>query len=713
MREGRIERSKSEYLPKYVTSFYYLVSGRSETYFFVNNIFMKAAQLVLTSVCVLAWTPLHGQSRLDSIQRLQEVVIEAEPYKEVIPVQSLSGLKLEKLSVLSVADALRYFSGVQIKDYGGMGGLKTVDVRNMGSHHVGVFYDGIEVGNAQNGVVDLGKFSLDNMESVSLYNGQKSDIFQSAKDFASASAVYMQTKRPQFKEGESTHVCARYRTGSIQLNNPSLRISHKITDKLSAMFHGEYVHSNGQYKFRYRRLYQNGTVAYDTTAVRHNSDIDAYRIEAGLFGQGVHSKWEGKLYYYQSDRGLPGAIVKNVFSSGERQKDKNFFAQANYYQEITDKYKIQIKGKFAYDYTHYKSRETVEFMDEDVTKKMQFDNEYYQQETYLSLVQGLRITPIWDMSLAIDANYNKLNATMHGVGTPFSYPQRYTILASWANAVNLGALKVQGSLVGTYVSEEVRHNTAAPDKHELSPAIFIGYRPYADSPWNLRAFYKNIFRMPTFNDLYYAQIGYAQLKPEHTDQVDVGFTYKIPHFRIQADAYYSRITDKIIASPTGSSFRWMMTNMGLVETKGIDASAEITVPLGPVMSRLNLTYGYSKAQDFTKINGKEMSSYGDQIPYTPWHSGSAIAGLTWREWGVNYSYIYVGERYDGAVNNIARNHVEPWYTHDLSLDYTLRYKKYSTRFSAEVNNVLDQHYDVVLNYPMPGRNYKFSVTVQY
>ena len=62
----------------------------------------------------------------------------------------------------------------------------------MGSHHVGVFYDGIELGNAQNGVVDLGRFSLDNMEVISLYNGQKSAIFQPAKDYSSASAIYMQ-----------------------------------------------------------------------------------------------------------------------------------------------------------------------------------------------------------------------------------------------------------------------------------------------------------------------------------------------------------------------------------------------------------------------------------------------------------------------------------------------------------------------------------------
>ena len=115
-----------------------------------------------------------AQSRLDSLQHVEEVVVTARVVRrEVIPVQELSGERLQRLNSHNVADALRYFSGIQIKDYGGVGGLKTVNIRSMGTNHVGVFYDGIELGNAQNGTVDLGRFSLDNMESVTLYNGQK------------------------------------------------------------------------------------------------------------------------------------------------------------------------------------------------------------------------------------------------------------------------------------------------------------------------------------------------------------------------------------------------------------------------------------------------------------------------------------------------------------------------------------------------------------
>lgn len=179
-------------------------------------------QLTVLLGGLLATEPVRAEytSRLDSVQQIEEVVVTGNRLNEIVPAQKLDGKVLEKLNSFSVADAIRYFSGVQIKDYGGIGGLKTVNVRSMGTNHMGVFYDGIQLGNAQNGQIDLGKFSLDNMEEISLYNGQKSDIFQSAKDFGSSGSIYLRAKRPRFKEGETYHVQATMKAGSFGLANP-------------------------------------------------------------------------------------------------------------------------------------------------------------------------------------------------------------------------------------------------------------------------------------------------------------------------------------------------------------------------------------------------------------------------------------------------------------------------------------------------------------
>ena len=42
------------------------------------------------------------------------------------------------MGVADVAEAVKHFAGVQVRDYGGIGGLKTVGVRGLGAMHTGV-----------------------------------------------------------------------------------------------------------------------------------------------------------------------------------------------------------------------------------------------------------------------------------------------------------------------------------------------------------------------------------------------------------------------------------------------------------------------------------------------------------------------------------------------------------------------------------------------
>ena len=251
-----------------------------------------------------------GHGRLDSMQYIQNVIIYGRrPYEDVIPAQELTGKQLEGLNSHSVADAVRYFAGVQLKDYGGVGGLKTVDIRSMGTNHMGVFYDGIQIGNAQNGQVDLGKFSLDNIEAISLYNGQRSNIFQSAKDYGSAGTIYLRTRRPKFRDGKRDNLNVSFKTGSFGLVNPSVRWEHKLSRSVSLSFNSEFTYATGKYRFRYMRHYSDGSLAWDTTAVRQNGEVRSYRVEGAVFGVMPSGKWHAKAYWYDSSKGIPGAIV--------------------------------------------------------------------------------------------------------------------------------------------------------------------------------------------------------------------------------------------------------------------------------------------------------------------------------------------------------------------------------------------------------------------
>ncbi len=41
-------------------------------------------------------------------------------------------------------------------------------------------------------------------------------------------------------------------------------------------------------------------------------------MEAGLHGKMADGQWTVRAYTYNSERGIPGAIVNNVFRHGER-----------------------------------------------------------------------------------------------------------------------------------------------------------------------------------------------------------------------------------------------------------------------------------------------------------------------------------------------------------------------------------------------------------
>ena len=621
---------------------------------------------------------------------------------KIIPAQALQGERLQQLNALSVADAIRYFSGVQIKDYGGIGGLKTINVRSMGTQHVGVFYDGIQLGNAQNGQIDLGKYSLENMESVTLYNGQKGTAVQSAKDYASASAVYLRTRTPVFREGRRTNLKATLAGGSFGTVNPSLLWEQRLGRKVSNSLNAEYLYTTGRYKFSYRK--KDG---YDTTAVRQNGDVRALRIEEGLHGSLPDGNWKVKLYFYDSERGYPGAFVREEpgkFRHEDRQWDTDFFAQGSLYKEWSERWQLNASFKYACDYLHYLSDPRLD------VSTMYVDNHYLQQEAYVSLAQEFKLFRWWDVDLAADYQFNTLEADL----VNFVHPSRHTVLTALSTTLQWEKIKLQGSLLHTFVGDRAREaGAAAENRSQWTPTAVLQMIPFRDKNFTIRAFYKRIFRMPTLNDLYYTFIGNKYLKPEFTTQYDGGATWNrnwargvFRRLELTIDGYYNVVENKIIAMPASNQFQWTMVNLGLVQIRGIDAAVGTHLALGPVTSDLRLTYTYQKAQDFTD---PESPWYGGQIPYIPWHSGSAVAGFDWKGWHLNYSFIYTGERYE-AVANIPENHAQPWYTSDLSLSRTFPLGSHQLKGTLEVNNIFNQQYEVVQCYPMPGTNFRLILS---
>ncbi|MFK1730410.1 TonB-dependent receptor domain-containing protein [Bacteroides fragilis] len=384
-------------------------------------------------------------------------VAEAYHTREVramAPTQVFSKEELKSLNVLQVSDAVKHFAGVTVKDYGGIGGLKTVSLRSLGAEHTAVGYDGITISDCQTGQIDIGRFSLDNVDRLSLSNGQSDNIFQPARFFASAGILNIQTLTPQFKD----------------------------------------------------------------------------------------------------------------------------------------------------------------------------------------------------------------------------------------------------------------------NRRKLSPYVSASFKPFAGEEFRIRLFYKDIFRLPSFNDLYYGQVGNTNLKPESTTQYNLGLTYSrsinelIPYVSVTADAYYNKVKDKIIAIPTKNLFIWSMVNLGKVDIKGIDIAGNISLqPWEKLRVNLSGNYTYQRALDMTEPGGK---TYKQQIAYTPRVSGSGQAGIETPWVNLSYSFLFSGKRYM-LGQNLRENRLDSYSDHSVSVSRDLRIRNVNTSLTVEVLNLLDKNYEIVKNFPMPGRSVRVTMKVRY
>lgn len=234
-------------------------------------------------------------------------------------------------------------AGTNVRDYGGIGGLKTVSVRNMGAHHTAVSYDGTPVSNCQAGQVDIGRFSLDNVGMLSLAVGQTEDMLQSARLYASAAVLGITTERPYFDDSRNARFRVTMSGGSFGYVSPSVRWWQKIGSRVTTSLDGTFLRADGNYPF----TLVNGKNV--TRERRNNSAIDSWHGEANVYyDMPDGGDLQVKGYYFYSKRGLPGAVVLYNPVSTEKLWDRNAFVQARYRKSFSPKWELQAQAKYNY-----------------------------------------------------------------------------------------------------------------------------------------------------------------------------------------------------------------------------------------------------------------------------------------------------------------------------------------------------------------------------
>lgn len=648
-----------------------------------------------------------GQAQTDTAQQptrwLPEVQIggwyskiEASP----AAVQTLTVHQIEQMPALQLSDALKYMSGVVVKDYGGTGGMKTVSVRGLGSQHTGVAYDGMALTDCQTGQIDLGKLTLDNVGTLSLTTGMDQNIFKPARLFSYSNLLNINTSNVMpnkpFKLKLALTV-GMYGLVSPQLFCENLIRSKKREDRfLLWNFSANFTHSDGQYPYI---LHYGGINDSISKEKRQNSDINALNLEANVkYSFNPNQQLLVKWYYYDSERGLPSATVFYNLKSSQRLWNRNTFAQAQYYHRFHSNWRYQVGGKFNYDYTHYLDPEYLNF-------EGKLDNHYHQYEGYLTNVISYTLPKNntdrdFSVALANDLFYNQLNSST----MEYTNPARFTTMTSLSVRGGKKMFTIVGNLLFTTVNNMSQGEQLGKNYLHLSPAVSAALR--LKETVTLRAFYKNIFRMPTFNDLYYREVGNLNLEPEKTHQWNLGAVLEQQrlaagkvYLSASLDGYFNMVKDKIVAFPSHNLFSWTMLNYGTVWIAGSELNANLEYQfVKNYYLRFNGNCTYQKAVDRTDPTGK---TFNHQIPYTPVWSGSTSLGLETPWITVTYAVILCGKRY-ALGENIPANEVPGYVDHSITLSHEFDIRQSKLGLKVELLNLANKNYLIIRNYPMQG-----------
>lgn len=663
--------------------------------------------------------PCTAQDTAKRAPTLPEVSVESRggqtsPMFAQTPAQVSTSEEIERLGDVMLSDAMKRLTGVTLKDYGGVGGVKTVSARGLGSQFSTLVIDGVAVNDCQNGQVDLGRYMLAGNAAVSFFNGQEDNALLSARAYAAGSVLSMTSEEPLFYR-RSTNVRLGLEGGSFGYLSPSITLNQKIGRRSKLSLSASHTRSEGDYPYTLYYTPSHGDSS--SREVRENSQMRLTTLNADYFLKiDSRRRLAFKAHAMSGFHALPGPVVYYAAKGSEHSEESLFFAQGSYTKE-GERFDVRLLGKYQLSQDVYEDTAAR-------TPSGIIHNEYGQQEGYLS--QAFRYRLLDDrlsLSFSADEAVSHLSSNLSKNNEVQRLSAMGVLAARWEQhpKENGGGLCLNTHLLGTWM----RDQSAAGGAIGQEPSAYKKLSPYAGASYvfehlTLRYFYKETYRVPNFNELYYFTVG-RSLRPEKASQHNLGLTYHDyryllnrygKHFinryaNVSVNGYYNRVSDKIIAVPTQNMFLWSMANLGEVEILGLDITGGYRIEWPPQKIDLDLRVGYSyqHAVDVTEPGSK---TYRNQIPYTPRHSGNITLMATSPWVDVGYTLTLVGERYAMQQNTEACR-LQGYADHGITLSHEFCFKESSLKLKAQVLNLLDVQYEVVKNYPMMGRNFRLGL----
>lgn len=600
---------------------------------------------------------------------------------------SLNGSRLP--DVLEVSDALF------IKDYGFNSGIKTIALNSTQSEHTLVLIDGIRLNSRQNAQVDLSLYNLDNVSRIEISKGGSSALYGSE---AIGGVINIITK--DITTVKQFGLNFKVSLGSYGYRKFHGAFSHGIDLKHNKNIAYSLSFSDERAENKYKYEFGSGSNSY--IRERTNADFNTQSINFDInYQAGNRSAFRLFSNYSYFERGSPG--IDLGYTTGiARQLDYNSISSLSY---IYSGRKVSFKTDILYNYALQKYFDPATF---NMSSKI---DSYYKLNS-IGGTASLTYTPSvhFDLQSGAEISSNNIESNETEKGKRV----QGALFSAAKFEINTGMV----SKVTFYPSLRYDHFSNISRKNVLTGKLGVNIKPFAENELSFKSSIGNNFSAPTFNELYWKDLGNKDLKPERSVSFDAGLFYKFTLFavnEIEFSYFNINTVDRIVWTPVSGI--WKPLNIGKVRSEGIDVSLRSGITFQKnITSSLNLSYSYGTALKKNEDFHGDLS-YNKQLIYLPKEMVKASFMFNYltttnllKSVSFNLFYRFTTRRYINFENTEFSPRFDVF---DANFGFGFRVFESEANLRFIVNNILNENYQPVPGYPMPLRNYRIELGFKY
>ncbi len=603
---------------------------------------------------------------------------------------------LKRLNGSRLPDALSLSDAVFIKDYGFNSGTKTISLNATQSEHTLVLIDGIRLNSRQNAQYDLSLFDLEDIERIEISKGGSSALYGSDAIGGVINIITSRDPKKPFSfnvKGETGSYGYRKFYGKLS-QNFKLGSVKNISYNISA--------SDERAGNRFKFNFKNGlnVVEYE----RENSDFNTQSVNFDVkFSQSDEMSLNYFARYSSFSRGVPGIFLG--YSTGTaRQEDKIAMTGFSFDKKISDK--VFSKTDLTYQYQLQKYYDPATF------KLTTVINSFYKlRRVTASTVYSFLLSERFNMEAGAELNFDDISSNDTEEGSA----KQFAVFAVTKYIINIS----KGSVLTIYPSARYDYFSNISEHNVITGKLGINFKPFGKTDFHVKSSFGNNFSAPTFNELYWKDIGNKDLRPEKSLSFDAGIYYKFNFAAVNEleVSYYNIYTkDRIVWTPVSGSI-WRPLNIQKVSSEGIDASLRSEFKLNKhILANIGINYSFGdaikKSEDFPGD-----PSYGKQLIYLPKEMVKGSIMMNYLTTSKLLKYVSFSLFYNFSTRrytNFENTQFVPRYdVLDGNIGAGFMFSGFETGIRFIVNNILNEDYTVLPGYPMPLRNYKIEINLNY